>query len=250
MSIPGSVRTVGAYAFSDCTGLVRAAFPDGIESPDVFSGCTSLREYEVPPLSRRYRAADGVVFSRDGRKLIAYPPGRRCSRYDIPAAVTEVCALALHKAPAKVVFVPEGVETFSPLAADGTGDDDPPVATSRAALVADLGRPVYLGPVDRLPVRQRKRAVEGFLSVLDMDIPEMEPWKENYISYIRQECGIYEKKAWKNEPLLRLMMEYGMLRPETAWIMLRKFRGAGRTGLASELSDYLDRTAAKHCARE
>ncbi len=239
VEIPDSVTKVGDFAFSDCTGLVLATFADSIESVNVFSGCASLKEYAVSTRSRRYRAVDGVVFSRDGRKLIAYPPGRRCDRYDIPETVTEVSDWAFFKAQAKVVYVPDGVKTFSKVAAVGVEENDPFVASARADLMTDLGKPIYLGPVDALPPRHQRRVVEGFLAALEIGMPEMEPWKESYINYIRQEYAVYEKKAWKNEPLLRLLMAHRMLRPETAELMRRKYSGTGRMEMAEQLTAYL-----------
>ncbi len=241
IQIPDSVRDLGPYAFAECTGLRQAAVSDCVASfSQTFSGCTGLQAYIVSDRSRRYRAEDGVVFSRDGRKLIAYPPGRRCLRYDIPDAVTEVGAGAFSGASAQVILVPAGVKTFSPLAAEGTGDDDPFVACARAALAADLGKPIYLGPVEDLPIRQRWRALDGFLFARQVGLPEMAPWQDSYLAYVQQEYAACEKKAWKDEPMLRLLMEQRLLRPDTARNMLRKYYAAKRADLIAALSAYLE----------
>ncbi|MBO4379178.1 MAG: leucine-rich repeat domain-containing protein [Clostridia bacterium] len=243
VTIPDSVKKVRGFAFSGCTGLVRATYADAIENPDVFSGCTSLREYVVSPRSRKYKAVDGVVLSRDGQKLITYPPGRRCVRYDIPQSVTEVCAWAFSEAPARVVYVHDGVEDFSKEAASGTGEDDPFVASAKPALMTDLGKPIFLGPVEELPPRHRNRVVDGFLAAQEAGMPEIGPWKENYVDYVRQEYRTHEKKAWNNRHLLRLLMEHRMLRLETAKLMYVKFSKTGETELAARLSDYIESTA-------
>ena len=47
---------------------------------------------------------------------------------------------------------------------------------------------------------------------------ELESWKDGYIHYIRQECAVFEMKAWRNEALLRLPTERGMLKPKTATV--------------------------------
>ena len=75
-------------------------------------------------------------------------------------------------------------------------------------------------------------------------MPEMTPWKDDYVDYIRQEYAAYEKKAWRNETLLRLLMERGMLKPGTAKTMLRKFDAEGKTDLAKALGNYLAAHAA------
>lgn len=236
LTIPQSVRTVGRGAFNQCS-LARAVISDSVVDFSVFWGCIALETFVVSPASRRYSAKDGVVFSRDGRRLIAYPPGRRRQRYDIPGSVMEFPASAFDRAPVKVVFAPKGVKCI-PTYTSGI-ENCPCFASADPALMARLGRYVYLGPLEDLPKRQRRIAAEGFLVALEIGMEELEPWKEGYIDYIRQEYAAFEKKAWRNETLLRLLMERGMLKPETAMVMRRKFDAEGKTDLAGALDDYL-----------
>ena len=240
--IPDKVQYFGAYAFSGCTGLTRATYSDRIENPDVFSGCTELREFVPSARSRRFTTVDGVILSRDRQKLIAYPPGRRCVRYDIPETVTEVCAWAFSEAPVKVIYAPDSVKEISKAAADGTKEEDPFVASARAELMTNLGKPIFLGSPEALPPRHQRRVVEGFLVARQIGMPEIEPWKESYVEYVRSTYRTYEKKAWNNELLLRFLMEQGMLRVEAAKLMLQKFSAAERPELCAELTQYLQTT--------
>ena len=235
--LPHSIKDIGKWAFNDCRGLAQVTIMDSVVDFSVFWGCTSLETFIVSPASRRYRAVDGVVFSRDGRQLIAWPPGRRRQRYDIPGSVMEFPASAFDRAPVKVVFAPKGVKCI-PTYTSGI-ENCPCFASADPALTARVGRNVYLGPLDDLPKRQRRIAAEGFLAALEIGMPELEPWEDSYIDYIRQEYAAFEKKAWRNETLLRLLMERGMLKPETARAMRRKFDAEGKTDLAEALDDYL-----------
>jgi hypothetical protein len=237
LTIPQSVREIGRWAFNECKGLAQAEITDSVVDFSVFWGCTGLETFIVYPASRRYRAVDGVVFSRDGRQLIAYPPGRRRQRYDIPGSVMEFPASAFDRAPVKVVFAPKGVKCI-PTYTSGI-ENCPCFASADPALTARVGRNVYLGPLADLPKRQQRIAAEGFLAALEIGMAELEPWKDGYIDYIRQEYAAFEKKAWRNETLLCLLMERGMLKPETARAMRRKFDAEGKTDLAEALSDYL-----------
>jgi hypothetical protein len=239
VNIPDSVMKVEGFAFSDCTGLTRATYSDRIENTNVFSGCTDLREFTVSTRSWRYKTVDGIVFSRDGHSLVAYPPGRRCVRYDVPETVTEIRAWAFSEAPVKVIYVPESVETISNAATDGAKDGDPFVASACAEFMPFLSKPVFLGPPETLPPRHRRRVVEGFLVAMDIGMPEIEPWKENYTVYVQQTYRTCEKKAWNNELMLRFLMEQGMLRVEAAKLMLQKYSAAKRLQLIAELTKYL-----------
>ena len=237
LTIPQSVRNIGRWSFNDCTHLARIAITDSVVDFSIFWGCADLETFVVSPASRRYSAVDGVVFSRDGRRLIAYPPGRRRQRYDIPENALEFPASAFDRAPVKVVCVPEGVKCI-PTYTSGA-ENSPVFASGDSALTATVGRSVYLGPLHDLPKRQKWIAAEGFLVALEIGIPELEPWKEGYIDYIRQEYAAFEKKAWRNKTLLCLLMKHGMLKTETAKAMLRNFGTEGQDELAEALSDYL-----------
>lgn len=239
VAVPEGLTRLGRGAFSDCAGLVAATVTDRVDDFGVFSGCGRLSQYRVSRASRRYRAANGVVFSADGRRLIAYPPGRRAARYDIPDTAMEVCDYAFASAPVGLIFVPAGVERFSKTAAAGDAAEDPFVATGNAAFIPQIGKPVYLGLPQDLSNRNRRRAIEGFLYALKTGMPEIEPWKEAYVDDLRQEYGAWEKRAWRDETLLGLMMERRMLRAETARNMLRKFSAAGRREIAAGLAGYI-----------
>ena len=232
-----SIKDIGKWAFNDCRGLAQVTIMDSVEDFSVFWGCTSLETFIVSPASQRYRAVDGVVFSQDGRQLIAWPPGRRRQRYDIPGSVMEFPASAFDRAPVKVVFAPKGVKCI-PTYTSGI-ENCPCFASADPAFTARLGRYVYLGPLDDLPKRQQRIAAEGFLAALEIGMPELEPWEDGYIDYIRQEYAAFEKKAWRNETLLRLLMEQGLLKPETAMVMRRRFDAERKTDLAEALDDYL-----------
>ncbi len=239
LSLPEGLISIGRGAFNNCAGLTGAMITDSVTDFGVFSGCRKLEAFAVSPASRRYSVEDGVVLSKDGRRLIAYPPGRRAARYDVPATVAEVGDHAFAGAPVRLVFVHGGVTRFTDSAARGEADGDPFVASGNPAFIPVIGKPIYLGRPEDLPNRHRRRAVAGFLYALEVGMPEIMPWRESYIDLIRRERDVWEKKAWRNDTLLRLMAKRRMLRAETAGHMLRRFAAEGREDLTSLLSDYL-----------
>ena len=239
VAIPERVTKLGRGAFGSCTGLTTTTITDAVVDFSVFSGCRNLDAFVVSPASRRYRAIDGVVFSWDGKRLIAYPPGRSRERYDIPATASAVGDNAFVGAPVNLVFVHGGVESFSETAAMSSAEGDPYVATGNAAFISRIGKPIYLGSPEHLSNRNKRRAAEGFLFALEAGMPEIEPWTEAYVSFLRREYGIWEKRAWRDETLLKLAMDRRMLRVETARNMQRKYSAAGREEMALRLSDYI-----------
>ena len=241
LTIPAGIQNIASNAFSDCTGLTRVTVPDGVKDVSVLEGCTGVSEYLVPPESTFRKAVDGVLFSKDGRQLVAYPPARECVRYDIPPSVTEVCYKAFLGARVKLIVVPESVEIFAETAVSTDRDTAPFVAYSNPAFTEFLTKPVYLGPPEDLPRRQKGSALNGFVYALKTGMPEIEPWQESWFAAIRQDSKGCEKIAWKNEDLIRLMMELRVLSQETAGHMARKFNNPSHCDLASALYRYLNK---------
>lgn len=111
ITIPDSVRTIGSGAFTSCTGLTAVTISDGVESIGsfAFGNCVSLttifipssvtnigssafagsqiREIRVDENNPRYRAIDGVLYTKDLSTLVMCPPGRT-ERIVIPDGVT------------------------------------------------------------------------------------------------------------------------------------------------------------------
>lgn len=44
----------------------------------------TLKEYEVDEENKWFKSVDGVLFSKDGKRLVAYPPAKGLSKYEIP----------------------------------------------------------------------------------------------------------------------------------------------------------------------
>ena len=97
VALPASLRRIGPWAFSGCRALRRVRIPAGVEdvSDDrTFMDCSALEAIDVEEGSAEYRSDDGVLLSADGRRLVAYPPGRPSGRYAIPEGVEAIPAHA------------------------------------------------------------------------------------------------------------------------------------------------------------
>ena len=114
ITVPDSVRSVedGAFAcpymetirMGDGVEDIRSAFRYALGLRRVFLGRRAARIDErsfifqkrleyigVSPENPAYTSLDGVLFSRDLRRLIAYPSGKRDAAYAVPEGVEEIC---------------------------------------------------------------------------------------------------------------------------------------------------------------
>ena len=92
ITIPKSVTSIGNEAFGYCSALTSVTIPRSVTNigNEVFYHCTSLTELIVHPANPNYMSIDGVLFTKDGTKLIQYPLGKSDTSYTIPIRVTSI----------------------------------------------------------------------------------------------------------------------------------------------------------------
>lgn len=135
--LPDTVVTIGAEAFGNCNTLAVINFPEGVEAigndafiltaltnvnipqtvtsigEGAFSYCRGVLEITVDENNPSYCDVDGVLFSKDKTKLIAFTNGKRNENYSIPNGVSEIAKEAFEGCEGlKSVLVPEGVTTI------------------------------------------------------------------------------------------------------------------------------------------
>ena len=82
-------------AFSGCTNLSTITIPRSVKAVkyNVFFKCISLTEIKVDENNTEYKSVQGVLFSKDGQTIVAYPAGK-VGNYVIPSTVTSIGASA------------------------------------------------------------------------------------------------------------------------------------------------------------
>ena len=132
VTLPQTVRTIGKGAFGQCVNLARINIPEGVISIGdcAFLMCSSLTRLTIPDSVTsiegnpfRYLAAeilvssentaisvvDGVVFNKDGTRLIACPCNK-AGAYEIPQGVLEIGTHAFENCnDLTAVTIPESV---------------------------------------------------------------------------------------------------------------------------------------------
>lgn len=88
--LPASLEEIGEYAFAYCPGPEALLLPDGLTSVEELRDFFLIKSVFVNEENPNFRARDGVLFSRDGSRLIWYPSGRTNEEYEIGEGVTEI----------------------------------------------------------------------------------------------------------------------------------------------------------------
>lgn len=79
----------GESAFEGCRKL-KTVVLSGTISGSSFGGCYSLENIQLSPQATDVILKEGVLFSKDGKKLFVYPPGKRANSYVLPAGTQEI----------------------------------------------------------------------------------------------------------------------------------------------------------------
>lgn len=79
-------------------------------APHLFSDATALEAIAVDADHPAFCSVDGVLYSKDGSTLLAYPQGRRDEEFAVPAGVTRIAPKVFLRHPhLRRVILPEGV---------------------------------------------------------------------------------------------------------------------------------------------
>lgn len=149
ITIPASVTQTGSTLFTLCSSLKSIAFSEGtttikttasdsesdmlfnckaerITIPSTvtsiqtgfFKNCPELKTIEVAAENQNYKSIDGVLFSADGKTLLAYPLGKENTSYVMPDGVENVaeysfyCDTFYFSSKLENIIIPPGVKTI------------------------------------------------------------------------------------------------------------------------------------------
>lgn len=92
LTISEGVKSIPEATFATCGSLRRINFPASVEyiGPRVLLNCPNLQEINVAPGNPNYMTENGVLFTKNKRSLIAYPPTKKEVSYEVPYGVREI----------------------------------------------------------------------------------------------------------------------------------------------------------------
>ena len=111
--LPNTITRIDGGAFVYCEGLESVTLPSGVKYYDVaFGRCANLKEINVSSANPYFCSVDGVLFSKDLKKLIEYPYGKGDS-YKIPSGVKIIGEAAFEwRSKLSDISIPQSVNTI------------------------------------------------------------------------------------------------------------------------------------------
>ena len=117
--LPNSLEKIAAYTFHRCENLTEINVPKNVNEIGVnaFNGATSedgktsaLAKITVDKDNPNFKSVDGIVFSKDGKTIVSYPPAKSGDKYEIPSEVNQIAENAFTNAHNLTsITIPEGV---------------------------------------------------------------------------------------------------------------------------------------------
>ena len=116
VTIPEGITAIHSFTFFDCNNLESVHLPKTMKNfwGGCFASCNSLKEVTVDPDNPWFCSIDGVVYTKDQKELVFYPPGKADEEFVIP----EGCSIIGRHAFAycenlKRIVVPSAVNDIS-----------------------------------------------------------------------------------------------------------------------------------------
>ena len=83
------VTSIGDNAFSNCHSFISITIPDSVVEigKNPFPNCGYLKNIRVSPDSSALAVIDGVLFSKQDKRLVCYPNGLERNTYEIPKGI-------------------------------------------------------------------------------------------------------------------------------------------------------------------
>ena len=96
VELGNSLTHIGPMAFIRCSSLESIIIPKSVTEIeyDVFAGCEKLTAISVEKENLNYCDIEGILFTKNAKRLMAYPIGSERTYYNIPNSVNNIASSA------------------------------------------------------------------------------------------------------------------------------------------------------------
>ena len=124
VELASTIKKIGTYAFYGST-IRSITIPSNIKEIGnyAFAGCKYLEEIEVEADNANYSSSSGVLYNKDGSRLITYPAGKTDNFVVISRDVTEIANMAFYKCTAIKKVTYHGTSASWKYVEIGAGND-------------------------------------------------------------------------------------------------------------------------------
>lgn len=113
INFPNSLEKIGSFSFSG-TALKKVKIPAKVSSIGcaAFGGCQALEYFDIDTSNLIFTVMDGVLFSKDKAKLVAFPCGNKNKHYTVPEGVEIIGEGSFLDAQIETIAFPSTLKTI------------------------------------------------------------------------------------------------------------------------------------------
>ena len=112
MEFPNSLVSIGRWAFNYCYKIRTLNITRNVTdiAYNVFAHFSGMEYYTCSALNPKYKAVDGILYTKDMTTVVAYPQADPSTSYVIPSTVTTLGDYCLHNCDSlREIIIPESV---------------------------------------------------------------------------------------------------------------------------------------------
>ena len=107
----GSLKNLDYMDIYSCRNLKTLSLPKNLQYFISLYECEGIEKVTISSKNQNYKTYDGVVYSKNLKTLVYYPPGKKDTYFIVPSSVTTIERLAFNKAKnLEGVYVPKTVK--------------------------------------------------------------------------------------------------------------------------------------------
>ncbi|WP_180953032.1 leucine-rich repeat protein [Eggerthella timonensis] len=121
--LPNTITEIGSQAFQGCLALRSITLPASVAviGQHALRNCTSMTSIEVDARNETFSSSEGILYSKDGTRLLRFPQGRGGS-FAVPDGVVSIGNLSFYGVPVTSVDLPGTLQTIEDDAFAQCGD--------------------------------------------------------------------------------------------------------------------------------